>query len=181
VLYLNFHGTQTKRNVKSDIGQALGIRDGAFRDAAEITKMFQKECAGKKPAIEVRLVGHSMGGALAQYAGLKLGNGIKVTCVNSAGLHPLLLEKLGAEAINGSNITHFNTSNDWLSQGLESKLFPLPTVQVGTRYVVPNSGNPHAQNGESWISAAHSPEPIKRLFDKLIPEDTNQPVTRARR
>lgn len=171
VLYLNFHGSRSAQNWKSDFAQGLGIRDGAFRDAKEITRMFVEEYSRRDPPIEIRLVGHSMGGALAQYAGISMNNGMRVTCVNSAGLHPMTLEKLGAERINNSNITHFNNSNDWLSHKLEAKLSPLGGVQVGTCYVVPN---------ESSIKQSHAPDNIERELNSTVMRIENE-ASRARR
>jgi hypothetical protein len=170
VLYLNFHGSRSAQNWKSDFAQGLGIRDGAFRDAKEITRMFVEEYSRRDPPIEIRLVGHSMGGALAQYAGISMNNGMKVTCVNSAGLHPMTLEKLGAERINNSSITHFNNSNDWLSHRLEAKLSPLGGVQVGTCYVVPN---------ESSIKQSHAPDNIERELSSTVMRIENE-ASRAR-
>ena len=187
VLYLEFHGTRTGMNVKSDLAQGLGIRDGAFRDAKDITRMFVEEYSRKNPPVEVRLVGHSMGGALAQYAGISAGNGMRVTCFNSAGLHPMTLEKLGAARINRSNVTHFNNSNDWLSQRVEARFSPLVGVQVGTRYVIPNDGNPHRQLvpskhdrsvmvDEPSLNSSHSTLPAERLFESLIAADDAIPA-----
>lgn len=187
VLYLEFHGTRTGMNVKSDLAQGLGIRDGAFRDAKDITRMFVEEYSRRNPPVEVRLVGHSMGGALAQYAGISAGNGMKVTCFNSAGLHPMTLEKLGAARINRSNVTHFNNSNDWLSQRVEARFSPLVGVQVGTRYVIPNAGNPHRLQApskkdpsvmvdEPSLNSSHSTLPAERLFASLIAADDAIPA-----
>ena len=158
VIYLNFHGSRSAQNWKSDFAQGLGIRDGAFRDAKDITRMFVQEYSQRNPPIEIRLVGHSMGGALAQYAGISMNNGMKVTCVNSAGLHPMTLEKLGAERINKSNITHFNNSNDRLSHIVEAKLSPLAGVQVGTCYVVPNESS----------SRTHAPDNIETKLESVV-------------
>lgn len=163
-LYLNFQGSnfssgwgrdtgmQGLANARTDAAQGLGIADSAFREARDITKMFVDHY--KDSNVTVCLVGHSMGGALAQFAGIAASTPekpVRVTCFNSAGLHPHLLEKLGADKINISNVTHFtNTaspgkllSGDGM-QFVDGKNTPLvPTLKVGVMYRVPITNFSH--------------------------------------
>jgi hypothetical protein len=174
-LYLNFQGSNFSRdgkgwhtdtglqglaNLRTDVAQGLGIPDGAFRTARDIAKMFVDHYKDN-PNVTVRLVGHSMGGALAQYAGIAASTPekpVRVTCFNSAGLHPHLLEKLGADKIDCSNVTHF-TNTGKITNTVKSKYFPsggdsmqfvdgrnnplVPTLKVGVLYKVPISGYDH--------------------------------------
>lgn len=135
-LVLSFVGTQpTKRpgTLKSDAGAALGIKDSAFQDADRLVKAFAEQHGGK-----VEVLGHSLGGGLAQYAGIK--HGLKVTAFNSMGLHVGLRDRL-AHKLDQANVTHINTSGDPLSQKVEHGIFGLDaSAQVGKRYVIEHSG-----------------------------------------
>jgi hypothetical protein len=137
-IYLAFAGTEpTNRpgSLKSDLVQGLGIKDTAYHDADKIVKAFKAHYPGR----EIHLLGHSLGGGLATYAGIK--NQLPVTAFNAAGLSLGLRNELGADAIDQAQVTHINTSNDPLSQKVENRRFGvLPTSQVGDRYKIPNSG-----------------------------------------
>lgn len=132
---LSFAGTELKdgrhATVKSDVNQTLGIKDTAFEDAERVVKAFAKQYG----ADNIEVVGHSLGGALAQYAGIK--HGVKVTAFNSMGLSVSLRDRLGAEKINEANVTHINSSGDSLSQRVEAGRFGITaSSQVGKRYVI---------------------------------------------
>jgi hypothetical protein len=132
---LSFAGTEFKdgrlATVKSDIGQTLGIKDSAIEDAERLVKAF----ADKYGKDNIEVVGHSLGGALAQYSGIK--HGVKVTAFNSMGLSVSLRDRLGAEKINEANVTHINSSGDPLSQKVEGRRFGMTaSSQVGKRYVI---------------------------------------------
>jgi hypothetical protein len=149
-LYLNFQGTnftglrhgeaQGLKNIRTDLVQALGVPDTAFREARDVVKAFAEKYKDQ-PNVSIRIVGHSMGGALAQFAGLAASTPdkpIHVTCFNSMGLHPHLLEKLGGDRINdyGVNVIHFSNKDDGLKQVLA-----LAGLKVGVQYQVPASGH----------------------------------------
>jgi hypothetical protein len=132
---LSFAGTEFKdgrsATVKSDIAQTVGIKDSAIEDAERLVKAFADQY--DKENIEV--VGHSLGGALAQYSGIK--HGVKVTAFNSMGLSVSLRDRLGAKKINQANVTHINSSGDPLSQKVEGRRLGITaSSQVGKRYVI---------------------------------------------
>jgi hypothetical protein len=132
---LSFAGTELKdgrlATIKSDFNQTFGIKDTAFEDAERVVKAF----ADKYGEDNIEIVGHSLGGALAQYAGIK--HGVKVTAFNSMGLSVSLRDRLGAKRINEANVTHINSSGDSLSQGVENgRLGITASSQVGKRYVI---------------------------------------------
>lgn len=132
---LSFAGTEFKdgrlATLKSDIAQTLGIKDSAFEDAELLVKAF----ADKHGKNNIEVVGHSLGGALAQYSGIK--HGVKVTAFNSMGLSVSLRDRLGAQKINEANVTHINSSGDSLSQNVEGRRFGITaSSQVGKRYVI---------------------------------------------
>jgi len=187
-LYLNFKGSnfsggwgrdtgmQGLANARTDAAQALGIPDGAFREARDIAQMFVDQYKGTN--VTVCLVGHSMGGALAQYAGIAAStpeNPVRVTCFNSAGLHPHLLEKLGAEKINISDVTHFtNTPNpDELLPGSGDTMqfvdgkntLLVPTLKVGVMYRVPISKFDHGMEPISAHFEAIKKDPKALAYD----------------
>lgn len=139
-IFLSFVGTEPGRpaTFKSDAAQMIGIEDSAFQDAARLVAGFKAHYPG---AGQVQLIGHSLGGALATFAGIK--HEVPVTGFNSAGLHINLRNTLGADAIDraGANIRHFNTGSDVLSQTLENRRFGLDaSSQVGQRFLIPGSG-----------------------------------------
>ncbi|NRN27937.1 lipase family protein [Photorhabdus heterorhabditis] len=146
---LSFVGTQpTKRpgTIKSDVCAALGIKDSAFQDADRLVKAFTKQYGNK-----VEVLGHSLGGGLAQYAGIK--HGIKVTVFNSMGLHVGLRDRL-ADKLDSANVTHINTSNDPLSQKVEHGIWGLDACsQVGKRYVIEHSGGHRMESVTAGLEA----------------------------
>jgi putative lipase involved disintegration of autophagic bodies len=132
---LSFAGTELKdgrlATIKSDFNQTFGIKDTAFEDAERVVKAFADEYGEDN----IEVVGHSLGGALAQYSGIK--HGVKVTAFNSMGLSVSLRDRLGAKRINEANVTHINSSGDPLSQGVENgRLGITASSQVGKRYVL---------------------------------------------
>ena len=137
-IYLSFVGTQPSTRpatLKSDIVQALGIKDTAFHDADKLLRAFKQAY----PDRSINVIGHSLGGALATYAGIR--NQLPVTAFNSAGLSLGLRNSLGADAIDAATVVHINTTGDPLSQRVEGRRFGiLPTSQVGVRYRIPDSG-----------------------------------------
>ncbi|WP_395684889.1 hypothetical protein [Caenimonas koreensis] len=127
---LNF--PKQKGLLKSLVAQGIGIADSAFEDADTLVRAFRHKCQAEGAALH--LVGHSLGGAFAQYAGI--GNNVQVTAFNSAGLSVHLRNKLGSRRIDEADVEHFNSEDDWLSQKLEGRFSPVITTQVGRRYVI---------------------------------------------
>jgi len=140
--HLSFVGTQAGRpaTFKSDTAQSLlGLEDSAFLEADAIVKAF----VARYGADKVKLQGHSLGGALAQWAGIRNSGGdspVKVSCFNAAGLHVNMRNRLGEALIARSDVEHFNTGKDALSQVVEGARSPILGAQIGRRYVVPESG-----------------------------------------
>lgn len=139
-IVLSFAGTQLNATraatVKSDVAQTLGVKDSAFQDADRLVKAF----VDKYGKDNVEVTGHSLGGGLAQYAGIK--HGTKVTAFNSMGLHVHLRDRLGADKLDRANVTHVNSSGDPLSQYAENSRFGLDaSAQVGKRYVIETEHN----------------------------------------
>ena len=140
VYYLSFTGTQAGRpaTLKSNVVQAFGAEDSAYEEARLIVEAFkQKHGAGR-----VHVIGHSLGGGLATWAGINAG--VRVTGFNSAGLHINLRNRLGAsrinEAFDSGKVRHFNTKKDPISQIGEARRFGIDaSSQIGTRYLIPNS------------------------------------------
>lgn len=134
--FLSFVGTQGGRpaTLKSNLAQGLGIEDTAYNEAEAVVRTFVAKY-GKE---HVELVGHSLGGGLATWAGIR--NGVKATGFNSAGLHVHMRNRLGARLINEAEVDHYNTATDPISQRLESRLLGLTAgSQVGRRHVISGS------------------------------------------
>lgn len=137
-IILTFVGTQMGRpaTLKSNLAQGVGIEDTAYNEAAAVVEAF----VARHGAENIELVGHSLGGGLATYAGIK--HRVKVTGFNSAGLHLHLRNRLGARLIEAANVDHFNTARDPLSQGAEHGIFGLTAgKQVGRSHLIPDGGH----------------------------------------
>ncbi|MES2634337.1 MAG: hypothetical protein V4669_15300 [Pseudomonadota bacterium] len=139
--HLSFVGTQAGRpaTAKSDAAQSFfGFEDRAFQEADAIVKAF----VARYGADRIKLQGHALGGGLAQWAGIRNSGGdhpVKVTCFNGAGLHINMRNRLGHALIARSDVEHFNTARDFLSQKAEGARSPFLGAQVGRRYVIPES------------------------------------------
>ncbi|MES2787154.1 MAG: hypothetical protein V4684_16935 [Pseudomonadota bacterium] len=139
--HLSFVGTQSGRaaTFKSDAAQSFfGFEDSAFQEADAIVKAF----VARYGADKIKLQGHSLGGGLAQWAGIRNSGGdhpVQVTCFNAAGLHINMRNRLGAELIARSDVEHFNTAKDFLSQKAEGARSPFLGTQIGERYLIPES------------------------------------------
>jgi putative lipase involved disintegration of autophagic bodies len=145
--------------MKSNLAQGLGIEDSAYQEADAIVKAF----ADKHGPDNVRLLGHSLGGGLATWAGIK--NGVEVTGFNSAGLHPNLRNRLGADRIDKAmregKVRHFNTKKDPISQFLEGRRFGLDaSSQVGVRYLIPKSKGHSLLHHENALKRLVRAEPV---------------------
>jgi len=165
-IVLVFPGSETCGNIKTIVTENLGIVDSAFQDAHKLVAAFVDKYPGK-----VELVGFSMGGGLAQYAGIgngneKMGgaltpfasstNGVeKITVFNSMGLHVSLRNELGSK-IASAAVTHVNSDDDELSQWIEHI---SPSAQVvggqGHRYVLAG-GFGHSELGKAFANNSHS-------------------------
>ncbi|WP_395685054.1 hypothetical protein [Caenimonas koreensis] len=139
--HLSFVGTQAGRpaTLKSDAAQSFfGFEDSAFQEADALVKAFVQRYGADR----VKLQGHSLGGGLAQWAGIRNSGGdypVQVTCFNAAGLHIAMRNRLGDALIARSDVEHFNTAKDVLSQRVEGARSPFLGAQVGRRYVIPDS------------------------------------------
>jgi hypothetical protein len=138
-IYVAFKGTDGKPGtLTSDVLGVLGIADSSFRMARDLVG----DLAKMHGAENIHVQGHSLGGALAQFAGIKAGVA-SVTCFNSLGLPGVLCDKLvdlneigKGKLKHATNVEHFNSSADKLSQGIQSLHLPFGLSQLGTRYVV---------------------------------------------
>lgn len=78
---LAFAGTFQFAMWMTDLATMVGVKDHAFTDAAKLVKAIKEH----HPDKDVELVGYSLGGALAQSAGIK--HGVQVTTFNTYGLN----------------------------------------------------------------------------------------------
>ena len=131
LVFVGTAGGSRIATVKSDLSSAIGIKDSAIQNASKLVQEFVKEY-GKD---NVEVMGHSLGGGLAQYSGIR--NEVKVTAFNAMGINLNLRNKLGNEKLNNSNVTLINNYKDVLSQYVEAGRFGVDSSsQVGKRYQI---------------------------------------------
>ena len=155
-IYVAFKGTDGKPGTwMSDVLGVLGVADSSFRMARDLVC----DLAGQYGAENIHVQGHSLGGALAQFAGIKAGVA-SVTCFNSMGLTGTLCDKLvdlgevgKSKLKNATRVEHFNSTADSLSQGLQNRHLPFGLSQLGTRYDVEGGGNHRFPGLQSAINA----------------------------
>ena len=141
-VYVCFKGTDVARpaTVLSDALGAFGVADSSFRMARDLVADLSNKYPGK-----VHVMGHSLGGALAQFAGIKAG--VPVSCFNSMGLPAHLCDKLVDLKELGQNsklqhakVEHFNSDHDLLSTKAQTRFMPIGLSQLGVRYKVEDGG-----------------------------------------
>ncbi|HUF80528.1 MAG TPA: Mbeg1-like protein [Burkholderiales bacterium] len=120
---LAFKGTDptSMADLEADAHQGFGGVPVQYQQADELAA----NVAAVYGAENVQLVGHSLGGGLASYAGLR--NGLAVKSFNGAGLSTGARANIGPElyARNSGNITNYNAIGDLVSD-------PAPLVAPGT-------------------------------------------------
>lgn len=139
-VHIMFGGAGNLKAFASAITSLVGIEDETFRNARKLVQDFAAMNPGK-----VHVSGFSLGGALAQYAGISAG--VPVTCFNSLALSPALIDKMvdwnGAnlDKIKHAQVEHYNAKDDWVAQGLQSSysLKWLNLNQLGARHIVPEA------------------------------------------
>jgi hypothetical protein len=154
-IYVAFKGTDGKPGTwMSDVLGVLGVADSSFRMARDLVG----DLAGEHGAKNIHVQGHSLGGALAQFAGIKAGVA-SVTCFNSMGLSGTLCDKLvdlreigTGKLKHATRVEHFNSSSDVLSQGLQNRHLPFGLSQLGTRYDVDGGGTHKFPNLQEAIT-----------------------------
>ncbi|HQU08552.1 MAG: hypothetical protein B7X06_00295 [Verrucomicrobia bacterium 21-51-4] len=119
-------------NLMSNTAQALGYEPQVYTQAAKWAQSIQGN-ASEGP--EVILTGSSLGGGLAQYAGLMME--LRAVCFNAAGMSSVLKKFIETQSIGEvlraraySLVVHVNVEGDWISSY-------APGEQLGVRYVVP--------------------------------------------
>ena len=77
-------GKMDAKQVLADIGQGAGGIPANYKQADQLASLLKSEL--DKEGVKMETTGHSLGGGLANYTGLK--NGIPCTCFNAAALGP---------------------------------------------------------------------------------------------
>lgn len=142
-IHVVFKGTDGKPGTwTADVLSLLGVADSSFRMARDLVSDLVAEHGAEK----IHVQGHSLGGALAQFAGIKAGVA-SVTCFNAMGLTASLCDKLvdlkelgNSKLKQATHVEHFNSSSDLLSQGLQNRHLPFGLSQLGDRYDVAGGG-----------------------------------------
>ena len=157
--YLIFPGTgvpgmvamQWKNNIQNILG--VGGVPPAYEQAAKLTNLILVNLQKSHPSIELELVGHSLGGGIANYVGLT--HGLKSTCFNAAGLGKACMNVLGTVSQDKLNKqTHVRVKGDWLSSTkiLEKirqalpRLIPSTPRQMGNVLIIEPSKDRRMHN-----------------------------------
>lgn len=148
---LSFRGTNNLYNVLTDFHQALFGADITYLMAVGILGKLKEQ----HPKANIWVVGHSLGGGLAQYATLAIDSShINTCCYNSAGLSLQSIAQLKNQQLNNSVIEHLHIEND--------VVFKIGN-QLGSYYTIPAGCNPKeahkmvtirkmtGNNDEIWI------------------------------
>ncbi|HEY3591021.1 MAG TPA: lipase family protein [Buttiauxella sp.] len=142
VIYLGFSGYNDHHDVKFIFKCLFGKETKEMKKAAELVDAFKKQQPNKK----IVLVGHSMGGALASYCGIK--HDLDVVNFNGMGLSRHLIKRL-QKGKSSCHITNINTQKDWLSRLQKSAL-----IQPGQRYklsLFTGHGLHHRKQNEDYL------------------------------
>ena len=136
---LSLRGTNNAYNVLTDIHQALF--------GADITYLMSVGILGNLVAqhkeANICVVGHSLGGGLAQYATLAIDSpNINTCCYNSAGLSKQSIAQLKNQQLNNSVIEHLHIENDIV--------FKIGN-QLGSYFSIPAGCNPKEAHKMSTV------------------------------
>ena len=133
-IVVGFRGSETANDwKKANLPQAVGLKSPYYAQAAELGQTINAAAT-----VNVRFVGHSLGGGLASTAGIATGN--SVTTFNSAGLHSNTIDRYG---VANPDITAWQNTHDPLTR-LQDRLAVAPEA-LGTARKVPVS--------ETWSTA----------------------------
>lgn len=133
---VNFSGVQNAGSAMTAFLATFGIADKTFREARHLVGELVAANPGK-----VHVSGTSLGGAIAQYAGISTG-ATDIVCFNSLGLSPRLADEVVAlhtareDTSRTRHVQHLNANGDWLAHKLLSRYFPSGVSQLGERYKV---------------------------------------------
>lgn len=152
--------TRDKQDAVTDVQVLLGKKPSQFAEADRYVQRVQRENPGK----EIVLVGHSLGGALAQYAAAKNGN--EAYTFNSLGLNTALLSDIdnGTKLVRpvhniislGDRVSELNAGNQLKYLGNDRKY-----IDVGVFFDKALS-TVNAPNLGAWVE--HSMEPLAKAI-----------------
>lgn len=136
---LSFRGTNNAYNVLTDIHQALFGADIAYIMSVGILGKL----AEQHPKEKIQVVGHSLGGGLAQYATLAIDSPkINTCCYNSAGLSTQSVYQLKNRQLHNSVVEHLHIEND--------VVFKIGN-QLGSYFSIPAGCNPKEAHKMSTV------------------------------
>lgn len=121
-----FYGLDSLRGLHFISKNIMGFGKKEMEDALFIISSFRDKS-------KITLVGHSMGGVFATYAGVK--TGMKVVNFNALGLANRTVKKLQGD-YKCNNIINVNSKNDWVNEKINQK---LKLKQIGKRFCVDNN------------------------------------------
>lgn len=133
-----FYGVDSLRDLHFISKNMMGFGKKEMEDALFIISSFKNKS-------NTTLVGHSMGGVFATYAGVK--TGMKVVNFNALGLANRTVKKLQGD-YKCNNIINVNSKNDWVNEKINPK-FKLN--QIGKRFFVDSYENHNPITGNESI------------------------------
>lgn len=150
-----FAGTDDIPDVVTDVRQGVGVKDGQYDKAMDLTSTVANGAKGKGYVVET--TGHSLGGGLAS-AGSAV-TGVRGNTYNAAGLHDRTTRRnysTADRAANARNVTAYHNTSD-----------PLNNFQDGVGLAADAYGNrvpvaPAPQNRHSWWDLVNL-NPLKSL------------------
>lgn len=145
--FLVFRGTITKGDVAADFKQAIGQRTEYYAKAIGLAKLLKKAVAQKKAVApkkgwSLELVGHSLGGGMADAAGAV--NHIPTTSFNPSGVHPNTVAEYGPDVIknapkydtdyvvNGEPL-HLAQDHPYAAIATAAAVGPVAAAAIGTK------------------------------------------------
>lgn len=106
-------GKMDTKQLLADIGQGAGGIPGNYKQADQLASLLKSEL--DKEGVKMETTGHSLGGGMANYTGLK--NGIPSTCFNAAALGPGTRNDIPKENLNNAKdlAVHVNVRGELIS------------------------------------------------------------------
>ncbi|MCL1127293.1 hypothetical protein [Shewanella surugensis] len=161
-LKLVFHGIIDAPSGRASVTNSL-FSDSFMRTSAEIAADFNRHLGDTQSPLNIKLVGHSLGGGAVEYAGAM--TGIATSAYNSAGLSALSRSEIGIDRINNADITNINTQGDWVSQTMLRKLPIMPRAQIGAKQFI-------FKESLTRTKDAHMPEAMSDGLKERLPQSS---------
>lgn len=145
--------------------QGVGL-SSQYEESAIVTDLMRRHV--EQQGGEMQLTGHSLGGGLAAYNGMR--TGLETNTFNAAGVHPNTLRRAGVLGGSQDHITNYSAPGDFLTdmQEGDGMLGSLAPDALGRqRSVIPydENGQPMDPNTENGLTM-HGMEGLSRGMER---------------